>query len=65
MWNALRSYPWPGNVRELRNQLESMVIQDQDGVLDLDDMQEGEPLKTWPPAARARRQGRITSSAVR
>jgi two-component system, NtrC family, response regulator HydG len=45
VWNAFKAYPWPGNVRELRNQVESMVIQDQDGILDLDDLQEGDPLK--------------------
>ena len=45
VWNAFRNYSWPGNVRELRNQIESMVIQDQDGILDLDDLQEGEPIK--------------------
>src|SRR5215208_4844517 len=45
VWNAFRSYPWPGNVRELRNQVESMVIQDQDGVLDTDDLQEGDALR--------------------
>lgn len=43
VWTAFRNYPWPGNVRELRNLVESMVIQDQDGVLDLDDLQEGDP----------------------
>jgi two-component system, NtrC family, response regulator HydG len=45
VWAAFKAYPWPGNVRELRNQVESMVIQDQDGVLDLDDLQEGDPLR--------------------
>ncbi len=45
VWSAFRNYSWPGNVRELRNLVESMVIQDQDGVLDLDDLQEGESLK--------------------
>ena len=45
VWSALKAYPWPGNVRELRNQIESMVIQDQDGVLDLDDLQENDPLR--------------------
>ncbi|HJZ92866.1 MAG TPA: sigma-54 dependent transcriptional regulator [Gemmataceae bacterium] len=45
VWSAFKAYPWPGNVRELRNQVESMVIQDQDGLLDLDDLQEGDPLK--------------------
>ena len=45
VWSAFRSYPWPGNVRELRNQVESMLIQDQDGVLDVDDLQENEALR--------------------
>jgi len=44
VWSAFKSYSWPGNVRELRNQVESMVIQDQDGVLDMDDLQDGDPL---------------------
>ncbi len=38
-------YDWPGNVRELRNLIESMVVQDGDGILDVDDMQEGEGLR--------------------
>jgi two-component system response regulator HydG len=46
VWNAFRNYTWPGNVRELRNQVESMVIQDQDDVLDLDDLQQGEPIQS-------------------
>src|SRR5262249_50132315 len=29
---ALYSYDWPGNIRELRNLIESMVVQNQDGV---------------------------------
>jgi two-component system response regulator HydG len=41
---AMAVYDWPGNVRELRNVLESMVVQDSDGILDEDDLQEGEPL---------------------
>ena len=45
VWAAFKAYPWPGNVRELRNQVESMVIQDQDGVFDLDDLQDGDPLR--------------------
>jgi two-component system response regulator HydG len=35
---TLQSYSWPGNVRELRNVLESMVVIDTDGVLDVDDL---------------------------
>jgi two-component system, NtrC family, response regulator HydG len=42
---AMDSYEWPGNVRELRNTIESMVVQDQDGVLDVDDLAEGDPLR--------------------
>jgi two-component system response regulator HydG len=34
----LMGYPWPGNVRELRNTIESMIVVDFDGVLDLDDL---------------------------
>jgi len=37
---ALMVYPWPGNVRELRNVIESMIVIDTDGVLDLDDLTE-------------------------
>ena len=35
---ALRSFDWPGNVRQLRNMLESMMVMDEDGRLDLDDL---------------------------
>jgi two-component system response regulator HydG len=42
---AMAGYDWPGNVRELRNLIESMVVQDHDGTLDLDDMQEGDKLR--------------------
>src|SRR5262249_16249628 len=40
----MAAYHWPGNVRELRNQVESMVVQDQDGMLGTDDLQEGDSL---------------------
>ncbi len=33
-------YDWPGNVRELRNCIESMIVFNQNGVLDMDDMPE-------------------------
>ncbi|QDV74988.1 sigma-54-dependent transcriptional regulator [Botrimarina mediterranea] len=36
----LLAYEWPGNVRELKNAIESMVVVDLDGVLDLDDLPE-------------------------
>src|SRR5580704_4161912 len=45
---AMNAYDWPGNVRELRNLMESMVVQDTDGVLDLDDLQEGDTLRRLP-----------------
>jgi two-component system, NtrC family, response regulator HydG len=50
LWRAFDNYPWPGNVRELRNQIESMVIQDVDGELGLDDLMEGDPLRASAPA---------------
>jgi two-component system response regulator HydG len=34
----LFSYDWPGNVRQLRNAVETMVVLDTDGVMDVDDM---------------------------
>jgi two-component system response regulator HydG len=34
----LMAYDWPGNVRQLRNVVESMVVVDYDGVLDVDDL---------------------------
>lgn len=34
----LFEYDWPGNVRELRNVVESMVVVDVDGLLDVDDI---------------------------
>jgi two-component system response regulator HydG len=37
---ALMAYSWPGNVRELKNTIESMVVIDADGALDLDDLTE-------------------------
>jgi len=32
------AYDWPGNVRQLRNAVETMVVLDVDGILDLDDL---------------------------
>jgi two-component system, NtrC family, response regulator HydG len=42
---AIAVYDWPGNVRELRNTIESMIVQDRDGVLGMDDLQEGDALR--------------------
>jgi two-component system, NtrC family, response regulator HydG len=43
----LLAYDWPGNVRQLRNVIESMVVVDFDGVLDLDDL----PAELAPPSS--------------
>jgi two-component system response regulator HydG len=45
-------FDWPGNVRQLRNVVESMVVVDYDGLLDLDDLPE-ELTDNLPPAADA------------
>jgi two-component system response regulator HydG len=37
---VLLTYDWPGNVRQLRNVVESMVVVDYDGLLDVDDLPE-------------------------
>jgi two-component system response regulator HydG len=42
------AYEWKGNVRELRNAIDSMVVLDQDGILNVDDVEEGSPLKKLP-----------------
>jgi two-component system response regulator HydG len=42
---AFDRYDWPGNVRELRNTIESSVVQDFDGTLDIDDLPESDPLR--------------------
>jgi two-component system response regulator HydG len=34
----LYGYDWPGNVRQLKNAIETMVVLDQDGILDVDDL---------------------------
>jgi two-component system response regulator HydG len=38
--HKLLCYEWPGNVRQLRNVVESMVVVDYDGLLDVDDLPE-------------------------
>lgn len=52
----LLAFDWPGNVRQLRNVIESMVVVDYDGLLDLDDLPDelADPAAapgTEPPAA--------------
>lgn len=49
----LLAFDWPGNVRQLRNVVESMVVVDCDGRLDLDDLPEelaGPPEPVAPPS---------------
>ncbi len=38
--HALVTYDWPGNIRQLRNVIESMLVSDIDGLLDVDDLPE-------------------------
>jgi two-component system response regulator HydG len=38
--HRLMVFDWPGNVRQLRNVVESMVVVDYDGLLDIDDLPE-------------------------
>jgi len=50
----LLGFNWPGNVRQLRNVVESMVVVDYDGLLDLDDLPEelsGAPEPVGNPSA--------------
>jgi len=47
----LLAFEWPGNVRQLRNVVESMVVVDYDGLLDLDDLPE--ELADQQPSERA------------
>jgi two-component system response regulator HydG len=51
----LLAFEWPGNVRQLRNVVESMVVVDYDGLLDVDDLPEelagGAAAETEPAAA--------------
>ncbi|MDZ7617998.1 MAG: sigma-54 dependent transcriptional regulator, partial [Patescibacteria group bacterium] len=46
----LAAFDWPGNVRQLRNVIESMVVVDYDGLLDLDDLPEELTETDLPPA---------------
>ncbi len=58
----LLAYDWPGNVRQLKNAIESMVVVDYDGVLDVDDL----PPEMAPGdsgGSRQRRRRRLTGLA--
>ena len=37
---AMMMFDWPGNIRQLRNAVESMIVLDVDGLLDVDDLPE-------------------------
>ncbi len=52
--HKLLAYPWPGNVRQLKNVIESMVVVDYDGLLDVDDLPEelADPAESNGPPAR-------------
>ena len=50
------AFDWPGNVRQLRNVVESMVVVDYDGLLDVDDLPEefsDQPQPSAEPAANS------------
>jgi two-component system response regulator HydG len=53
----LLAYDWPGNVRQLRNVIESMVVVDFDGVLDLDDLPAELAPATGEPASAGGQDG--------
>jgi two-component system response regulator HydG len=53
----LLAYDWPGNVRQLRNVIESMVVVDFDGVLDLDDLPSELAPATGEPASAGGQDG--------
>jgi two-component system response regulator HydG len=42
---AMAASAWPGNVRQLRNLVESMVVQDRDGTLGMDDVYDPNELR--------------------
>jgi two-component system response regulator HydG len=50
---ALLAFQWPGNVRQLRNAIESMIVVDSDGLLDLDDLEATDVIPVTEPAVLA------------
>jgi len=61
---AMSAYDWPGNVRELRNFIESLVVLDSDGVLDVNDVQDEDFLPGLASEATRSPPARGTSSLV-
>lgn len=56
---ALLCYQWPGNIRQLRNTIESMLVMDTDGLLDVD----GLPSEIAQLAGGAAEEGESTGPA--
>ncbi len=50
---AMLAYEWKGNVRELRNFVESMVVLDTDGILNVNDVEDGDLLKRMQDPSNA------------
>lgn len=61
---AMSAYDWPGNVRELRNFIESLVVLDNDGILDVNDVQDEDFLPGLASEATRAAPARGTSSLV-
>ena len=51
--HKLLTFPWPGNVRQLRNVVESMVVVDYDGLLNVDDLPDELAGPAEPPGETA------------
>ncbi len=60
----LTNAPWPGNVRELRNVIESMVVIDHDGILDVDDLPDDMAVGMTPPVDDVSRDGLVGKSML-
>jgi two-component system response regulator HydG len=61
---VLTNFPWPGNVRELRNVIESMVVVDTDGMLDVEDLPDEMAGSISPLADDIARDGLIGKSML-
>ncbi len=60
----LTNYSWPGNVRELRNVVESMVVIDHDGMLDIEDLPDDLADGITPAVDDATRDGLVGKSML-
>jgi len=62
------SYDWPGNIRQLRNFVETMVVLDTDGKLDIDDLppelSDPTPLLEYHPSVNTMKTGTTTEPAA-